>query len=142
MRFNERAAGAVVYIIKEKPLYLLLHNKYGWDVPHGLIKPNEAEEAAALREIYEETKLKVELIPGFKERTVIRFSRGGRTIYKEIVVYLARASYDKVELSREHDAFLWLDYVEALNKLSRDEMRRVLVRANMFIQSLAYQRGQ
>lgn len=135
MRFNERAAGAVVYIMREKPLYLVLHSRFGWDFPHGLIREKETETAAALREIYEETRLKVDLIPGFMERVMIRFSRGGRTIYKEIVMYLARAYSEDVQLSREHDDYAWLDYESALNKLSRDEMRRVLIKANNFIKT-------
>ncbi len=135
MRFNERAAGAVVYIVRGRLLYLVLHNKFGWDFPHGLIREKETEIAAALREIYEETRLKVDLIPGFAERVVIRFSRGGRTIYKEIVMYLAKAYSEEVLLSEEHDDYAWLDYESALSKLSRDEMRRVLIRANAFVRS-------
>lgn len=136
MRFNERAAGAVVYLLRERPLYLVLHNKFGWDFPHGLIKEYESDIAAALREIYEETHLKVDLMPGFAERVVIRFSRRGRTIYKEIVMYLARAYTEEVQLSKEHDSYAWLDYEDALDKLSRDEMRRVLIKANNFIKSV------
>lgn len=139
VRFNERAAGAIVYLIREKPLYLVLHNRFGWDFPHGLIKEKETEAVAALREIYEETRLKVELIPGFEDRVIIRFSRGGRTIYKEITMYLAKASSDSVKLSREHDDYAWLEYAEALKRLSRDEMRRVLIRANNFVKTLIRQ---
>jgi len=139
VRFNERAAGAVVYAVREDPLYLVLHNRFGWDFPHGLIGERETEVAAALREIYEETKLKVELVPGFEERVVIRFSRGGRTIYKEIIMYLAKTPSYSVKLSREHDGYAWVGYAEALRMLSRDEMRRVLIKANNFVKASIYQ---
>jgi bis(5'-nucleosidyl)-tetraphosphatase len=68
MRFYERSAGAVVYVVDSPGiLYLLLHGKYGWDFPHGLVRLHETDVAAALREIFEETGLKVELIPSFKD---------------------------------------------------------------------------
>ncbi|MBP1448671.1 MAG: NUDIX domain-containing protein [Thermoproteus sp.] len=140
MPFNERAAGAVVYLAKEEPLYLLLHNKFGWDFPHGLVRPNETEEEAALREIYEETRLKVERVPGFAERVIVVFSRRGKTIYKEITFYLAEALSQEVKLSREHDKYAWLPYGEALIALSRDEVRRVLVKANNVVARLAAER--
>ncbi|CCC81515.1 bis(5'-nucleosyl)-tetraphosphatase [Thermoproteus tenax] len=136
MSSAQRAAGAVIYLIEERPLYLVLHNRLGWDFPHGLIRQNETEEAAALREIYEETHLKVEFVPGFRENVFLRFSRGGRTIYKEIVMYLAKAAGGEVILSSEHDDYAWLDYADALLRLSRDEMRRVLIKANSFIERL------
>jgi 8-oxo-dGTP pyrophosphatase MutT (NUDIX family) len=137
VRFNERAAGAVVYSAGRIPLYLLLHNRLGWDFPHGLIKPNETEEEAALREIYEETGLKVELMPGFAEHVVIVFSRRGKTVYKEIVFFLAKAAATSVRLSKEHDKYAWLPYREALAKLARDEMRWVLIRADEVVRTKA-----
>ncbi|AET33604.1 diadenosine 5'5'''-P1,P4-tetraphosphate pyrophosphohydrolase [Pyrobaculum ferrireducens] len=110
-------------------LYLLLHGKYGWDFPHGLVHLYETDEAAALREILEETGLKVELIPAFREEIRYKYSKRGRTIYREVIYFLARASDRDVTLSKEHDAYIWANKEEALKLISRDETRAVLLKA-------------
>ncbi|MEM1597240.1 MAG: NUDIX domain-containing protein [Pyrobaculum sp.] len=130
MKFFERSAGAVVYAVNEKDvLYLLLHGKFGWDFPHGLVRLYETDEAAALREIYEETGLKVELIPNFKEEIRYKYSKRGRTIYREVVYFLAKSKSLDVTLSKEHDAYMWATGPEAIKLITRDETREVLVKA-------------
>lgn len=130
MKFYERSAGAVVYIVDEKDiLYLLLHGRLGWDFPHGLVKLYETDEAAALREIREETGLSVELIPTFREEVRYKYSKKGRTIYREVVYFLARSHSREVKLSKEHDAYIWARKTEALKLINRDETRGVLIRA-------------
>lgn len=130
MKFYERSAGAVVYALDNRGvLYLLLHGKYGWDFPHGLVRLYETDEAAALREILEETGLKVELIPTFREEIRYKYSRRGRTIYREVIYFLARASDKDVTLSKEHDAYIWARKEETLKLITRDETRAVLLKA-------------
>ncbi|ACB40908.1 bis(5'-nucleosyl)-tetraphosphatase [Pyrobaculum neutrophilum] len=130
MRFYERSAGAVVYAIDGgEVLYLLLHGRYGWDFPHGLVRLRETDKAAALREIAEETGLKVELIPSFKEEIRYKYSKKGRTVYREVVYFLARSYGLNVTLSQEHDAYMWVDRDRAMKMVSRDETRAVLLKA-------------
>ncbi|MFN3803703.1 MAG: NUDIX domain-containing protein [Pyrobaculum sp.] len=125
----QRSAGAVIYTAAGGDiLYLLLHGKFGWDFPHGLIRPRESEETAALREVYEETGLKVELIPNFREEIRYKYSKRGKTYYREIVYFLARSREVKVALSGEHNAYLWAGRDKAL-ELVRDETRAVLLKA-------------
>lgn len=130
MRFYERSAGAVVYIIESGDvLYLLLHGRFGWDFPHGLVHLYETDEAAAIREILEETGLKVELIPSFKEEIRYKYSKKGRTVYREVVYFLARSYEKEVRLSKEHDSYIWATREEVLRLVSRDETRTVLLKA-------------
>ncbi len=130
MRFYERSAGAVVYAVDSRDVfYLLLHGRYGWDFPHGLVHLHETDVAAALREILEETGLRVELIPSFKEEIRYRYSKRGRTIYREVVYFLAKARDRNVTLSKEHDAYTWATRHEALKLITRDETRAVLLKA-------------
>lgn len=125
----QRSAGAVVYtMVAGDILYLLLHGKFGWDFPHGLIQPRESEESAALREIFEETGLEVEIIPNFREEVRYKYSKRGKTYYKEIIYFLARSREDRVSLSGEHNAYLWAKRDKAL-ELIRDEARAVLLKA-------------
>lgn len=130
MKFFERSAGAVVYTVEDgKILYLLLHGRFGWDFPHGIVRLYETEETAALREIAEETGLSVKLIPSFREEIHYKYSRRGRTYYKEIVYFLARSDKKEVKLSKEHDGYTWAPRENALRLISRDEARSVLLKA-------------
>ncbi|MCY0889373.1 MULTISPECIES: bis(5'-nucleosyl)-tetraphosphatase [Pyrobaculum] len=130
MRFYERSAGAVVYIVERGDVfYLLLHGRFGWDFPHGLVHLYETDEAAAIREILEETGLKVELIPSFKEEIRYKYSKKGRTVYREVVYFLARSREKEVKLSKEHDSYIWAAREEVLRLVSRDEIRAVLLKA-------------
>ena len=137
MRFYERSAGAVVYAVDSRDvLYLLLHGRYGWDFPHGLVHLHETDVAAALREILEETGLKVELIPSFKEEIRYKYSKKGRTIYREVVYFLARARDKNVTLSKEHDAYIWTTRDEAMKLITKDETRAVFLKASRKIQKI------
>jgi bis(5'-nucleosidyl)-tetraphosphatase len=137
VHFYECSAGAVVYAVDSPDiLYLLLHGKYGWDFPHGLVHLHETDVAAALREILEETGLKVELIPSFKEEIRYKYSKKGRTIYREVVYFLARARDKNVTLSKEHDAYIWTTRDEALKLITRDETRAVFLKALRKIQEI------
>jgi len=137
MKYYERSAGAVVFIIEDgTPLYLLLHGRYGWDFPHGLVRLYETDEAATIREVAEETGLKVDLIPGFREEVNFAFSKGGRTYYKQIVFFLAKSHGKDVRLSSEHDDYAWLDYRQALTRLDKDKVRLILIKAHNVVKTI------
>ena len=54
---------ATTFVVRDKSTLLLWHNKIGaWFPPGGHIDPNELPEEAALREVAEESGLKVELV--------------------------------------------------------------------------------
>lgn len=49
---------------------LMIRNRFGWSFPKGHLQPGEAAEAAALREVREETGIRAALLPGFRRETV------------------------------------------------------------------------
>jgi len=127
---NERSAGFILYSMDgEVRKYLLLRHRYGghWGFPKGHIEPGESEMDAALRETREETGIdKVLLIPGFREVSNYSFRRGSRLVFKENVYFLASADHSEPVLSREHTQGEWLSYTETWNRLSFDDIRRIL----------------
>jgi 8-oxo-dGTP pyrophosphatase MutT (NUDIX family) len=128
------SAGIVPYH-KEDKEYLLLHYQAGhWDFPKGHVEKQETLEEAALRELYEETGIKeAHVIKGFKERIEYYFKEHDRLIYKEVYFFLALVYEKDVKISHEHIGFGWFKYNEAKNKITYDNSKMVLDKANEFI---------
>jgi 8-oxo-dGTP pyrophosphatase MutT (NUDIX family) len=129
---RERSAGAIVFR-KEKSRIFFLVLKHGtgfWGFPKGLVWPTEKVEEAAKREVKEETGLeKIKLIPGFKKRSQFIFTakypyqleRGlkkGERVLKTVTYFLAESKGKKVKLSFEHNEYAWLEYKDAVERLS------------------------
>lgn len=133
---QEKSAGAVVYYEKdEKKEFLLLHYSLGhWGFPKGHVEKGETDEQALLREIKEETGLsKVKIIPGFKEKTGYFFTQNRDLIHKQVIFFLVKSDSKKVVLSDEHEDFLWLEYKDALNKLTFDNTKEILNKASKLL---------
>ena len=102
-------------LIRFDKKYLLLkkrkndkpHSSEKWECPGGKIRNNETPKEAILREIFEETQLKCEII---KE---LPFLEKETDIYKsKCYVYLVNSASNKVTLSDEHTEFQWVDPYE------------------------------
>ncbi|MEK6907036.1 MAG: NUDIX domain-containing protein [Nanoarchaeota archaeon] len=131
---KQKSSGAVVFIKDKEIKYLILQYGLGhWDFSRGLVEKDETEEEAALREIKEETNLNVKIISGFKEKTNFFFREKGELISKEVVYFLAKTNNEKVKLSFEHLNYSWLNYNEALEKLTFKNVKEVLKKANNFL---------
>ena len=131
----ERSAGAVVFRKEGNGVkYLLLRKgQTYWDLPKGNIDKGEDEQAAAEREIREETGLTdAKILPNFKEKISYFYKRGGQTIFKEVVFFLAETKSKNVKISWEHDDFGWFDYEEAYAKVKSKE---IIQKANDFLKS-------
>lgn len=87
---REKSCGAVVYSIRSGEIYILTeHMALGHtSIPKGHVEPGETEEQTALREIAEETALRVRLDTGFR-RTVTYSPAPG--ILKDVVFFAAEA---------------------------------------------------
>ena len=132
---RERSAGAVVFTEKgETVRYLLLHYPAGhWDFPKGHVEDGESDVEAALREVKEETGLDVEIIFGFREVIDYVYSKGNVMSHKTVVFFLARAETDIVRLSSEHTGYAWLPYREAMRRITYENSRKVLYKADAFL---------
>ena len=133
---REKSCGAVVYLKKESGiLYLLLHYEAGhWDFVKGNVEPNESEKETVTRELKEETGISdAQFIEGFKETIEYYYRRQGDTVHKEVVFYLMETHTEKVELSFEHIGYTWLDYTNALEKLTFKNAKIVLQNTHEFL---------
>jgi len=130
----ERSCGAVIF---HGDKYLLL--KYGWGhwgFVKGHVERGESEEETLWRETEEETGIKREhlkIMDGFREKISYFYSRDGKRIYKEVIYFLVESDTTEVKLSYEHTAYTWLRYEEALKRLTFENDRNVLRRANEFL---------
>ncbi len=137
---KEVSAGAIVfYVEKNKPLFLLLYKKPRkgykeiYEFPKGNIEENEDPIVTTKREIKEETGLDINIIKGFKERISWVYRREGKSVYKEMICYLAESKTKNVKISKEHDAFEWLDFEEAIKKLKFKNQKELLNKAMNFL---------
>jgi bis(5'-nucleosidyl)-tetraphosphatase len=133
---REKSCGAVVFIRKDDATkYLLLNYAAGhWDFVKGNMEANENEKQTVVRELQEETSITgAQFIDGFREAIAYFYRRQGLTVHKEVVFFVMEAFTDKVELSFEHVGYIWLDYAQALEKLTFKNSKDVLQKTHDFI---------
>lgn len=121
---NEKSAGAIIFRKKDGKIeYLvLMRNPKYWDLPKGNIEAGEDEEAAAKREVYEETGLsEIKVLSGFKEKEHYFYRMNNELISKDVVFFLAEIKGEKIKISKEHEGFAWLTIEEAVKKVKSKE---------------------
>ncbi|MBI2101380.1 NUDIX domain-containing protein [Candidatus Woesearchaeota archaeon] len=133
---KEKSCGAVVFKREKDGIkYLLLHYEAGhWDLPKGKQEKNEKEEQTAAREIKEETGIgDIEFVDEFRELVKYFYKSGDETIFKEVVFFLAQSATGHVELSKEHIGYAWMGYEHAYKKLTFNNAKELLMKANKFL---------
>lgn len=130
----EKSAGAVVYTVSDDKIKYLLIKSQNGDVgfPKGHIEQGENEEATALREIYEETSIKAELMGDFKVKIEYTIPNGKiKTVIYFTAVYSNQTP--KHNEGFEHNEYMLLEYDAALNSLTFENTKKILTKANEFI---------
>ncbi len=134
-------------MINGAPHYLLLHYPSGhWEFAKGHIEKGEQPEAAARREIKEETGIAdITLVPGFKEYAKYFFKKSYNLkgeakkrapwVFKLVVFYLARTNQETITISQEHKGFAWLPFEEAVKKLTYKNAKALLTKAHEYLVS-------
>jgi 8-oxo-dGTP pyrophosphatase MutT (NUDIX family) len=137
MRY-EKSCGAIVFRTRQNVYEFLLikHRKGGhWGFPKGHVEEAETEHQTAIREVYEETGLKIELLDGFREKETYSPTAG---IMKTVVYFLANSVSDDVRyILPEVDDHAWLPLQDALTCLNFDSQRTLLQHAYNFIKHQA-----
>ena len=127
----------MVFLKNTEVNYLLLHYEAGhWDFVKGNVEPNESEKDTVIRELQEETGIGgAQFIEGFKEKIEYFYRRQGATIHKEVIFFLIETHTEKVELSYEHVGYTWLDYQNAMKRLTFKNAKDVLQKAHELLKT-------
>jgi bis(5'-nucleosidyl)-tetraphosphatase len=133
---HEKSCGAIVFNRCGGMItYLLLRHRNGqhWGFPKGHVEAGESEVETALREIYEETGLKVKLWDGFRSTVEYAPFEG---VWKEVVYFLGEANDLIVNYQVEEiGEYCWAEYENALGLMNHENNRGLLREANHFLSS-------
>lgn len=134
----EYSCGAVVFTrIGGVPHYLLVRARDQREGCHGFAKghmePGETEEQTALREIFEETGLRVQLLEGFRAVTEYPLPCPPDT-RKRVVFFLAEYENQPVRIQESELAgFALAPFDEALELTEYADSRQILTDAHAFL---------
>ncbi len=144
---KETSAGAIIFRTDEKtkqPKYLLLHYGAGhWDFVKGHVEKGESEEETLLREAEEESGLTdLKVISGFRHKISYFYKKDGKTIPKDVIFFLAQtaAAEKEVKLSFEHSEYVWLEFEEAIKKVTYNSGKEVLKKAQKSLTNYSKQK--
>ena len=136
---EERSAGVVIFRKSEKGIFFLLLNypTGHWDFVKGKIETAESTKKTAVRETEEETGITdLEFKDGFEEKIEYNFQYDGNLIHKQVLFFLAETKTSEVNVSFEHTDYIWLDYEKALKKITYQNAKNVLSKAqNLLIKA-------
>ena len=134
----EKSCGAVVFTKTDDGVrYVIVQSLEGYyGFPKGHCEAGETEEETALREVLEETGLRVYLLPGFRctDEHPIPQKPG---IIKQIVYFAARYADQRITYQKEElmDARL-MTFDEAMNAFQWDSSKAILRKVNDYISQM------
>ncbi len=134
MRY-EKSCGAILFrIIDIEIQYLLLKSiEPGsfWGFAKGHIEGLETEEETCIREVFEETGIKINIESGFRLEDKYRIAED---IEKEIVIFLGNANEQSVCIQKEEIMdYSWCNYNTAIQLITFESSKIMLDKANKFL---------
>ncbi|MGZ5431394.1 MAG: NUDIX hydrolase [Thermoanaerobaculia bacterium] len=126
---SEHSSGGVVIATRDGALHVALiatRNKTRWGLPKGAVGPDESSEAAALREVREETGLEARIVRPL-ETIEYHFRAGDTLILKRVDFYLMEYVAGELEPQlSEVDDVQWFELSSSLQRASFDSERKLL----------------
>lgn len=130
----ERSCGAVVFrIIGGEKRFLLIKNKRSnhWGFPKGHIEAGETDEETAVREVFEETGLHIQIFDGFKNKSEYTIHN---RVEKSVLIFLATTDDTQTIIQPEEiEDYIWLNYESAQTTLNYSNDKSILELARKFI---------
>lgn len=136
VKYDEKSCGIVLFRRENgTPYFLLLHYPGGhWDLAKGHVEGQESEKETALRELEEETGItNVDFFHNYREAISYKYFKFGKPSHKQVVFFLGETNQSDVTISHEHHDHIWLPFNEALEKLTFDNAKQLLKKANDLI---------
>ena len=135
---RETSAGGVVFRVADgsEPLFLLIRDSYrNWGFPKGHLEPDELPEAAALREVREETGLDGLELRGEIETIDWYFRFRGKLIHKVCHFFLMETTSTATcpQKAEGITACRWMPITQAMKTISYANARVVLERASEMV---------
>ena len=133
---EQKSVGIVLFRnASNKNEFLLLNYPQGhWDFIKGKVEQGETPHETALRETKEETGISdIEFIDGFEESVEYDFRFKKEDIHKKVIFFLAKTNEKNIQLSHEHNDYIWLEYNDALKKTTFENAKNVLSKAHEFL---------
>jgi len=133
---EQKSAGIVLFRnASNKNEFLLLNYPQGhWDFVKGKMEVGETPHETVRREMREETGISnFKLIKGFEEYVEYNFRFKNEAVHKKVIFFLAKTDLKKISLSHEHNDYLWLGYNDALKKITFENAKNILAKANKFL---------
>lgn len=126
------------FILLNFDSFLLLQYPQGhWSFPKGHVEKGDADHhSTASRELTEETGITdITIDAEWTQRTEYTFFRKGRETPKEVFWYLAETDELEVNLSKEHNNYLWLQFKEAEEQITFEQEKELLRSARRYLRS-------
>ena len=136
----EKSCGAVVFTkIDGEIKYLLVSNREGiYGFPKGHVEKDETETETALREVYEETNLKIDLINDFRTFDEHLIPQKENTV-KQIVYFLGYfEKQDIVYQKEELSGACLVSFSEAMGLFQFESSKRILTEANDYLMKISF----
>ncbi|MFH1849825.1 MAG: NUDIX domain-containing protein [archaeon] len=134
---KEHSSGVVVYCGSPRRYLILKYAGGHWDLIKGRMEPGESEKDTAEREAREEAGLEqIEFADGFLQNIRYFFTRDGSPVAKNVTFLLGRIKDERVVLSDEHTDYAWMDYPDALKRLTFETARKVIRDSEVFLSKM------
>lgn len=138
MKRENSAGGIVIHegkVLMIKNAALRDPKKAYWGFPKGHIEPGEKSNDAAVREVWEETGIRVEAMRKLGDSQYV-FTRSGEKVFKVVVYYLLKYKYGDLQpQDLEVLEVKWFDPEEALELLTFKKDQEFLRKARKLIKS-------
>ena len=132
---EEISAGIILFNKLNEKFLLLNYPSKHWDFVKGKMEKGETPHETAIRETKEETGITdIEFIDGFKEEISYTLFINHEEINKKVIFYLAKTNSTEIKISEEHLDFIWLNFKDAIDKITYQNARAILTKANNLLQ--------
>ena len=131
---REEVSAGIILINENKDFLLLNYPSKHWDFVKGKMEEGETEHETALRETKEETGISdVEFLDNFREEIEYYFRVDNEDIHKKVIFFLGKTKTIDIILSHEHLDFIWLDFDNALDKITYENAKNLLRKSKEFL---------